>query len=72
MRATSIPSGANGPEQGQQQPQAALSVRISERQFGGEVYWHYTTATDTNHISTVFNSVSSMIIVWNLTVAGIL
>ncbi|CAG0916223.1 unnamed protein product [Notodromas monacha] len=39
---------------------------------GPDVYWHYTTATDTDHINSVFNAVNSMIIVWNLTTLGLI
>lgn len=31
-----------------------------------ECFWHYTTATDTDNIKKVFDSVHSMIIIWNL------
>ncbi|XP_023228445.1 guanine nucleotide-binding protein G(s) subunit alpha-like [Centruroides sculpturatus] len=31
-----------------------------------ECFWHFTVATDTNNIKTVFNDIHTMIILWNL------
>jgi hypothetical protein len=50
----------------------ANNIRQQRRQSQRDVFWHYTTATDTDHISKVFNSVHAMIIMWNLRAGGVL
>lgn len=31
-----------------------------------ECFWHFTVATDTDNIKTVFNDIHTMIVLWNL------